>query len=705
MLKEKGYQMSRSNSEALTRLGLLFVLLSSVITAAALVHPAWASSGQQIVHASVFVICPYAVSVTPNSPVFVIPTNIVLFYSANTLADCSIPSASGTVNVINYTTSSVLFTDDVTLTGITNTVNPTRYTFQTPSTYAMQGEDNGIFTLTSGPNTISSSTTPFYVIRPANIILSNFTISPSSSRTGSTITFTSNVYNDGQLAANNVVLNLKVNEPGGGAFLTVDPLLALSPGQSQVVSLQLGTVSGTPGQYTATENVSFNSIYVYGSTTYSSPTLYSSNATAGYTISSPPGPKPPVTNITNYTTPVLPSIAQNAVEITTAPMYIQILRGNSSLQYLGFKNNLNSSVWLNFTIPEQQIAQQQLHLSTNSLYLAAHSAGLIQYVLSPFANTSPGTYVAQVNITLSVQDSMHLAPATSSLYTKLNVMNPPHAPYIRTTALLLNASTAVEEQFTLSNPTNETYYNLELQAPIPSIALYNDSQISLLGNEHSIIPSGASLVLGWKISTLQPGDTSVLTSTINRIAEPQLFTSPAVSLSAPSQPKPAGVFRVLFINALPVYLNSTGSVEVESIYTGTNVTNTTFNFVPPPGQQVQNPFRHFELLPNQVLTTTYTIGPLTQAGTLLYTLNINGYFGQETYAVPVIVSPPPTTIPVLQPPSPYNVTIAGVLLGIAMVVIIFTIYYLRRFSRRGPSYSKARAEKLRNISKRIREEM
>ena len=73
------------------------MLLSSVITAAALVHPAWASSGQQIVHASVFVICPYAVSVTPNSPVFVIPTNIVLFYSANTLADCSIPSASGTL--------------------------------------------------------------------------------------------------------------------------------------------------------------------------------------------------------------------------------------------------------------------------------------------------------------------------------------------------------------------------------------------------------------------------------------------------------------------------------------------------------------------------------------------------------------------------------------------------------------------------------
>ena len=455
MSKEKGYPMSRSNSVALSRLALLLVLFSSVLVAASLMPPASANSGQQIVSASVFVICPYTVGITSSSPVYVIPTNIVLFYSANTVADCSISSASGTVNVINVTLSSVLFTQDVTLTSITNTVNPTKYTFQTPSTTAMQGEANGIFTLVNGPNTVSASTTPFYVIRPANIVVSNFTVAPASSQPGSTITFTSNVYNNGQLAANNIVLNLKVNEPGG-TYLSVDPLPALSPGQSQIVSLQLSTVSSSPGSYTALENASFNSVYVYGSTTYSSPTLYSSNVTTTYSIQTPPSssPPPPI-NLTNGTTPV-PTIS-NDIEITTAPVYVQVLQGNASVEFLGFRNNLNSSVWLNFTTPKQQLSQ--LSLSANSIYLRPKSSGLIQYVISTYANTSPGTYIAQVNITAT---AINARPSSSRLYTKVNVLGPQSAPYVRTTVLLVNGSTSAEEEFTVHNPTNETYYNLQL---------------------------------------------------------------------------------------------------------------------------------------------------------------------------------------------------------------------------------------------------
>ncbi len=678
------------NSEATTfhLAKLLFVV--GILTAVAVAGFAYTNSGQAIVSANVVVHCPFTVALTSSSSVYIVPTNIMLTYTVNSLYNCVTQSASGPLTLSNSVTNTVIYTNTVTMTGITNTAASN--TFTQTSNKLEVGSDTAFITLTSSTDSNSASVS-FTVLSAANVLLQSFAASPNPATPGSVITFTSNEINDGALATTNSVANLEVVAPGGSLYLANSPIADLSPGQSQIISLSVSGVSSQTGTYTAYENVSY---FTDGSN------AVSSNAMTQYSVQTPsPSPSHGGGPSPNQTTPIVSTI-QNTLLITTLPIYVSQLDGEQSIQYLGVKNTANYSIWANFSVPQQGFGK--LLLSSKSIYLMPNSTGVLQYVISVSKNATPATYLSTLNATLSAANHRSI---NQSIYSKVNIVKPDDTPYLLSSIILLNGSNSAEMEFTIANPTNKTYYNLQLSAQLPAIAIACECGVSQTGGVHNITNYGASYLLNWKIQALQPKTSLLYISTINKTIQPQLLTTPRVSLTAPTVPQASGLFRILYINVLPVYVNSTGHIQIGAIYTGTNTTNVTFSMVPPPGYSVQNPLRAIKVSPNQVLMVNYTTGILSQQGTTYFTFDTTGYFGRQNYPVPVLVSPIPTTsIIVVGGPSPALATTLDAFAGVGLILLIILLVYLMSKMRRSSQsarYDAGRAEKLKDIGKRIRE--
>ena len=108
--------------------------------------------------------------------------------------------------------------------------------------------------------------------------------------------------------------------------------------------------------------------------------------------------------------------------------------------------------------------------------------------------------------------------------------------------------------------------------------------LSITSNPLGIILSGAisnvsvisnQYLLSWRIPTLKPHATEILSFAMNNVSTPQYFYGPITSITTLSTTN-LTVLRIFNINVPTFYVNKPNNITVSAIYTGTNVSNITF---------------------------------------------------------------------------------------------------------------------------------
>lgn len=618
----------------------------AVLIAIGAISIANAENASVIVKGSVTVSCPFELSITPSSQVYVAPSAIHLNYSAFSLLNCTTYLARGNVSITNTSSAHVYNSTPLSLVGITAT--PQKGTITFPSNSQMSGTDNATISLSSSTNSNSSSA-QFIIVTPANLTLKQFSASPNPAAPGTRMTFTSNIVNNGGLSASNVIVHIRITGPNSFSYIAASPVLPLSPGQYEIATLMLSGVSGTPGTYTAIENTSFNSSYTFNSITYTSPTIYSQNVSAQYTVAQTT--PPPSSGSGGVTTPPPPPKSIGGVSLAQFPIYMNLFPGNVTLQYIGVTNNRSYSQWVNFS-PIQQPSFDSIKLSSNSMYIAPMSTSYITMATSVSKTAQQGSYLEMLNMTVS-------APGQSTnalLFYKVDVQQVPTAPALSTAVVLLNNSRNALISYTVTNPTNNTYTNLMVTTAIPSIAIGSNGSISQTGAVSSSRFLNNTYYLEWEVPELGPyASTSSISAYIANISKTSYLISPVTSFSQAPPPPLQSVFKIIRLNATPVYVNGTSIIELSALYTGAQPSNVTFNLIPPSGIAVNKSFASLRVQPNQEVLEQFSAGPINAVGTRFLTLYVNVSGQTLTYPIPIVVQQQP------------QVSQAGVDLGIGLV--------------------------------------
>lgn len=185
---------------------------------------AFSHASSNVVTANVIVICPF--SLTANVlPAYAIGNTINLNYTLFTQAQCSIPTLQGSF-ALEYSGNNVQVLYD----SLTSTATQTPLLYNIPPINSMtlaRDSYKAVFDF-SAYGTSNQSVQSFVLVSQSNIIITNFTVSPSSVSVGSPLTFTVNVLNDGELASGPIGMNIIITGPQSFTVTeSASPLLSL----------------------------------------------------------------------------------------------------------------------------------------------------------------------------------------------------------------------------------------------------------------------------------------------------------------------------------------------------------------------------------------------------------------------------------------------------------------------------------------------
>ena len=161
--------------------------------------------------------------------------NMILNYTISTQAQCSISDLQGSFT-LEYSSNNVQVLYNA-LTVTTATQNAVVYNIQPINSLALQPGSYKVIFDFSAFGTSNESIHTFTLMSPVNIIITDFTVNPTSVSMGSPLTFTANVLNDGELASGQIGMNIVVTGPQ--SVTRSESASALSPGQSEATARSL----------------------------------------------------------------------------------------------------------------------------------------------------------------------------------------------------------------------------------------------------------------------------------------------------------------------------------------------------------------------------------------------------------------------------------------------------------------------------------
>ncbi len=695
----KDIMSMRSSTVALLAIALMSIVFAFV----------GASSTQQVV-ASVNVICPFSLTLTPTAPFYVQPQNIVISYNAVLLGSgCSaLTSVSGDMYVQNSVTNTVYDVESVAINTVTSTPSTGNVVFNSVLTYNNgafpQSSDVAELTLSSGTSSNSAFSSVFDVIQPANIIVDSLAANPQSATPGSSIGIDSDLVNNGGLAAINTVVNIAVTAPNSLIYTTNQAVGNISPTSNQIELITIsGNVFTSTGTYLIQENASYYSTYSSGNTVYQSNIIYSSNYTTSVSIqnqnsggggggggSAPvPPPLPPAT------------IAQ--VSFASMPLFTDIIAGNSTLQQLGLQNTGNTPIWVNLSVPTLSFGT--IMLSSNSVYLLPYQTLSIGIFIQTNSNVVLGDYYIPISLSVSRSGTSQVSHGTTYIETSLHSPNP-LVPTVTRSILLSNSSQNLTSTVQVYNPTNSTIYDALVTIRIPQSSVPAEDYLSYGGAFSSSTLENGTYVITWKIPSLQPGGSAILYYSINNVLDPQTLTDTPVSLSGYTQQASGTGFRIIDISAPTGYINSSASIRVSGIYTGPNATILTLVLIGPTGLYIDKPTQLVSVVPNGAAEATFQVGPFTSAGTQQFQLTVYGNLKNQTYLVPMIVLQQSQSSPPVPVQGTKTITIYGFYIGVSAIailglIVIGAVTWRIRNSLNRARYDSARAQRLMRMRERV----
>jgi len=693
--------------------------------------------------ANVSVFCPYnvVVNLLPNYP---ITGNVASSFSVQSLSsECTSPPTSGFITIINNNNDKIAFQNSITVNEINSVL--TNYDFQFPTSNLTNTIYNAKVNLTSTSYTNSSSPT-FAALNPPRLVISNFSVSPSSPSKGSAVSFFADISNEGQYATANIPFNLTVSGPAAGGLNVVLP--ALSPFQEENVIIQLSGLTGQSGTYSATAaaNTLFNGIVIRAVNQSASYTVPGGGGGGGggSSNSTPTGP------------PAGPSIVQMPqLTVVSAPLFTSLVAGTSAIYSMSFQSSSTSPELIAFNIgaisfqgatfapavsesavpkafakpadasgnpaPPYVLAPVAgsrptvlasaspysglVTLSTKSLVLGPGQSSTINLFFNAPANATPGTYVIALNVSVTAANR-----TTSQLqYVTFNIFSSSTTnPSILNQVTLTNNTHTASGVIKITSPYNTTTSNFTLQTLLPIGVAFNASQIIAYGAPSTITVKGGYYVITWNIGYLPVGQQIYAYYSINNPQNQQLLQRVHNVFVAPQAVSPQNLLKVLNINIPTYYTNYTNNIAVTALYTGTTQTQVTFTLNGPPGIQISDSSQIILANPNQLLAATFKVTSSMTPGTNLLSLTITQGNSTLTYSIPVVVLPqqaPSTTS--VQPihGAAFNISRSDIEIGGGVAVVLVLAYVLIRIGERGisrPRYSKDRSEQLIRIREQIK---
>ncbi len=662
---------------------LIYVLLPAVLLLAFMVAMAFASTSANI-QANVTVACPFKIGVNalPSYPLLGMGN---INFTINSLDSCSYPTSNGYFSILNAGNGNVLYQKPITAS-ISQTPTEYDYTFNTLAIGNITAIAKVNF---STLNYYNQSERTFEILSPANIIITGFS-SQSQIIQDSQMQFFISIENNGQYASGNIILQLSSNGPSNSIITFNAP--SLSPFQTENITITSTNSTLDLGQYTA--NV-FASYYFSNSLEHSALKSIGYSVVAQSSQSSGPtsSPVPPPT----------PSISISpGLSITSAPLYITLLAGTSTVSKMSFLNTGTGNESISMKIPSEYSNLLQAS-ATNVTISPGQSISIDLLFYAPLSATA-GTHIIPVNITTKTKStsSSQTSYVASTVY-----QSPPSGIMLLDQISISNNSNAADGIVSIQNANSKNLSSTVLQTSIPKSLVRNISSISTYGLPATITSHGTQYVITWNVANLPSDSGAYAYYTIKNITSDALLAQISNAAESASKPSQQSIFKVINVDVPIVYTNSNATVEADIVYTGTSPEQVTFFMGGSSSVVVQNASQSVLALPNQNIVKYFNIRAGVTPVTTILTIYIYSSSSNVSYTLPLVVlqnpsSYPTTTIQQQSQSSPSSPGLSTTQLSIVAIAILsIAVIYISQQSLRKPRYNPERAYKLKRLRDKI----
>ncbi len=655
---------------------------SALLLLVILTCTAMASNSQQI-SASLPVGCPFYLNFN-TLPTYPKTGSISLAYIVHSQASCTIPPATGTLEVVQTSSNQLVLSNTVSISSIGNTA----------ATYNVLLDTNTVANTTytasivlTGGGISNSSTASFSLLNPANMLITGLSTAPSLS-IGSQVTINIGLKNTGQYSTTGSTLYLTVNGPA--SYSNTYSVIGLLPGQSLNTSITIGSIANLPGTYT---------ISIYNTYSFMGANYISNSQETSYTASVPHSQHSSSAGvIQQIAIPIqpLPNLVLN-----TAPFIISAPALSQSITTLDSSNPGQTAYTVNFSIPDAYSGL--VKLSADSEYLLPNQQQSLQVLISPNQSFKSGSYVVPLNISINRN-------GLRSNRTEYMVINVYNASQKKLQAInfvsITNYTAAAQGVIEINNPSGSNVSNATLQTLVPAALVSNQSQITTQGLQSKISKVQDFYTISWQLPFLRSNSSSFAYYEISKPTSQLLLENIQNVLMQPQPTKQSSIITLLNTVIPPFYTNSSGTLQLQALYTGTGEQQINFTLTSASGITIKNALQSINATPNQLISPSFTILTSAVQGTFLVYVKVIAQGYNYSYAMPLTVMPNQTghvsvasAGAATQPQIPYFYAVTAIAL-----IILTSILIMARRKLGMPKYTPERAERMVRLREQIKRE-
>ncbi len=567
--------------------------------------------------------CPFNISLSAPYQFYLSPPSIAFHYTAATTGSCA-PTApfSGKISLFYNRSLSATETLPVPVPqlqlGKTNGTISINSTNLAPGVYGVQ------FYFYSS-NYQNSGTASFYIIKPAELLITNFTVQPASVTLGSSPSLIQDLSNIGGLGSTNTTLNIGISGPNGFYNVIHQKLGTIGKGNAQTVITQLAGDGVVSGMYSVNDNVSFSSNLTASNVTYRSGTLFSNTQKGVYTVLYN------ASSAYNFSggLPVPPSKI-GPISILSLPVYTRVLIGNTTTGYLGVANAKNSTVSMIITTPN--VSYGKLTTSIKSFFVNEGTSEYVQFVFVPYMNATPGIYTDPIRISADYLGAI----TNGTVYLVFDIEKKSSAVVnFDMQEEMMNYGKNLGVSIDVYNPTSRALNNTVMYVKFPSFAAPTND-ILLTGVQANETASGGETSLEWLMSFIQPGRSVQLGYSVSNVTDLPLLLGPFTNLASTSG-STAPTFTLINMAPEKLVLGENVTLTVSGLYQGAYQSGVTLRL----SSTSANVVDPVQIIPNvmqsQIISVPFTIVPATIGNSTL-DFSVKGQGINKTYSIPLIIT-------------------------------------------------------------------
>ncbi len=665
----------------------LSIIITSMAFAIIVCFSGFASaSNATSLTASVNVTCPFSIT-AKLTPIYNWGNIASLDYVATPTLPCSVSHADGHVYVYSESTNVLVFSSNMVTPELNyNYTTPGSVSFNTTS--VSPGNYSVWFRLAALGNSASANGTIDIISQPL-IKISGITV-PSQVQMNSPLSIDSSFYNAGQMASNSFTLYVQISGPDENVTLPYNES-GLSPNQSASVTLSIPGYTTMVGMYDAKVYAIFNSNGTR-----------SNSASMGFeVVTSTSGSHSTVSNTSSMITSPVVLTPLTTLSVMYAPLSTSLPSSDIASTSFVLQNPGNFPVSVSLSVPP--VYQNAVSLAFNSVNIYPKGSASPSLVFSS-KNLSTGTYVVPVNITVYHGNTVlenKIQPLMFNVYA-----NSQSLIGVTSQISFLNNGTVAQ-----GNIVATAYAGIEnatLQTIFPKSVAPSISDISAYGIPNNISEENNYYVITWDVGQVDKNESAVAYYQILS-PSPMLVSMPIQTLlKHKSNPKPSSVLSRVNVLSPTIPKNSSGTVTVAALYTGTEVQDVYFYLTSGSGFAIANSTRVVEAKPNLLLTQNFTIFANSPLGFQMLYAYIRTNGSSLNYTIPVRVIPPTAET------SSSNVVFRNILsvneeyvlaMTASVLILLFLLSKIKKRLPYGLKTKKHREKKLLLMRENIKREM